>query len=159
MVQAYFSGDSRATLPPAEVEKELEKLFDWESDHLGSPLDATAQETAQMIEEVYGLSADVVENYSEDDLKAALSEEKLIILPLAGRKLGNPYFQTPGPIYHMLVVRGYTESDFITNDPGTRRGENFRYSFQTLHSAGADWNHTTNTIDADRSLAIIVSKP
>lgn len=157
MAEAYFSGDTRETLPAAEVEKKLQKLFDWETDHLGSPLDATAKETATMIQDVYGLSATVKENYTEGDLQAALAQKKLIILPLAGQKLGNPYFKSPGPIYHMIILRGYTGDTFVTNDPGTKHGENYRYSFATLHGAGADWNHDTNSIDANKPLAIIVS--
>ena len=65
----------------------------------------------------------------------------MIIIPAAGRLLGNPYFQTPGPIYHMLVIRGYNATEFITNDPGTKRGDGFKYKYQTLINAIHDWDH------------------
>ena len=45
-----------------------------------------------------------------------------------GRKIGNPFYPYPG--YHMLVVRGYTDNQVITNDNGTKRGEKYPY----------DWN-------------------
>ena len=44
-----------------------------------------------------------------------------VLLPAAGRLLRNPYFSGQGPLYHMLVVKGYTrDGKIITDDPGTR---------------------------------------
>ena len=157
MAAAYFSGDTRKVLPPAEVEKQLATLTEWEEKHFGYSLDTTAAETAEMIREVYHLNADIVTDYTEQDIREALLAGKVIIMPLSGRMLGNPYFRQPGPIYHMIVIRGYTKTELITNDPGTRNGENYRYSFATIKNAAADWNHATNTIDAGKSLMIVVS--
>jgi hypothetical protein len=42
----------------------------------------------------------------------------------------------------MLVIVGYDSNGFITNDPGTRKGEGYRYSFATLMAAIHDWNPT-----------------
>jgi len=33
------------------------------------------------------------------------------------------------------------EDKFITNDPGTKRGENFAYKYQDLMNAIHDWNN------------------
>ncbi|KKR45570.1 MAG: hypothetical protein UT82_C0026G0013, partial [Parcubacteria group bacterium GW2011_GWB1_40_14] len=76
-----------------------------------------------------------------DTIKRELAAGNPIIVPAAGRELGNPYFTSPGPLYHMLVIRGYTSDDkFITNDPGTRRGEEYTYKFDILMNAIHDWN-------------------
>ncbi len=157
MAEAYFSGDTRAELPATEVEDQITKLTNWEQSTFGYYLDTTAQETAQMIQSVYGLHATVVQNYTEAEIKQALQENEVVIIPVNGQLIGNPYYRVPGPIYHMLVVRGYTATQLITNDSGTKRGENYLYSFSTLKNAPADWDHATNTIDAT-SLMIVVSK-
>lgn len=158
MVAAYFSGDTRTKIPATEVENKLTVLTNWEQTRFGYYLDTTTAETAEMIRSVYNLKATVVSNYTEKDIKDALNANKLVILPVNGRKIGNPYYKQPGPIYHMLVVRGYTATQLITNDPGTKNGENYKYSFTTLKNASADWNHTTDTIDESGSLMIVVSK-
>ena len=44
-----------------------------------------------------------------------------MIVPAAGRLLGNRYFKSRA-IYHMTVVIGYTETEIISNDPGTSMG-------------------------------------
>ena len=86
-------------------------------------------------------------------MKKALSENKAILIPVAGRMLGNPYFQSPGPIYHMLVIKGYTkDGDFITNDPGTRNGENYIYSPEVIMNALHDWN----SVDMNKGAKVIV---
>ena len=40
----------------------------------------------------------------------------------------------------MVVVRGWTIDKIITNDPGTRRGEEFTYDPDVLFNAIHDWN-------------------
>ena len=132
MAAAYFNGDTRSKIPATEVEKELTRLFEWERTNFGYSLDTNSAETAQMIRSVYGLNAKLVTNYTEKDIKDALNTNKIPIIVAAGRKLGNPNYTAPGPLYHMLVVRGYTATKIITNDPGTRNGENYQYSFATL---------------------------
>jgi hypothetical protein len=39
----------------------------------------------------------------------------------------------------MLIIRGFNEDKFITNDPGTKRGEAYRYRFGDLLWAVHDW--------------------
>ncbi|MFA6436560.1 MAG: hypothetical protein WCW30_05520, partial [Candidatus Gracilibacteria bacterium] len=70
-----------------------------------------------------------------------------IVAPFAGRYLGNPYFTGKGPIYHSLVIRGYDETHFITNDVGTRHGENFIYEYDVLLNALHDWHDSASYED------------
>lgn len=158
MAAAYLSGDTRARIPASEVEQQIVNLTKWQQNNFGYYLDTTAAETAQMIRSVYGLRAEVVKDYTEENIKQAVRDNKIAIVVASGRKLGNPYYRQPGPLYHMLVVRGYDGSKIITNDPGTKNGESYSYSFNTLKNAPADWDHSTQTIDESKSVMIVVSK-
>jgi hypothetical protein len=158
MANAYLTGDREALIPAARVETEISGLTVWEDKHFGYHLDTTAAETAQMIEGYYGLKATVTQNYTLQNIKDQINLGHVVILPVNGRLIGNPYYKTPGPIYHMLVIRGYSGSKLITNDSGTKNGENYPYAFSTLYAAGADWDHSTNTIDQSKKVMIIVSK-
>jgi hypothetical protein len=111
-----------------------------------------------MIEGFFGLQAKVFNNYTSQDIKDQLNLKHVVILPVNGRLIGNPNYKQPGPIYHMLVIRGYTATGLITNDSGTRNGQNYPYAFKTLYNAGADWDHNTNTIDQSKKVMIVVSK-
>ena len=156
MAAAYFSGDTRIKIPPEEVEKQISDLTAWLDKRFGYHLNTTAEETAQMIEIFYGLKAKVFDNYALQDIKDQLNLNHVVILPVNGQIIGNPYYKQPGPIYHMLVVRGYDGTKIITNDSGTKRGENYSYSFSTVQNAAADWDHATNTIDESKTVMIIV---
>jgi len=105
--------------------------------------DTSAKETAQILTNLYGFKdISVKEAVSLQDLKREINSGKILLVPVAGRMLKNPYFTPPGPLYHMLVIHGYDDAKniFITNDPGTRRGNGFEYNQQTLWLAIHDWN-------------------
>jgi len=78
---------------------------------------------------------------SIEEMKRVLANDGVLILPMDGQVLENPYYTEPGPERHMLVVVGYDDAteEFITNDPGTRRGAEFRYSYENIFIAMRDY--------------------
>lgn len=158
MAAAYIGGNTSKTLSADSVETQISKLTDYQTDEFGYYLSINTAETKQMAEDNYNVSATIIKNFDEDDLKRALSEGKPIILPVNGRMLENPNFKVPGPIYHMLVIIGYDDKGFITNDPGTRAGRQYRYSYETLYDATGEWKPNGHTTNTNIKQAIIVSK-
>jgi len=77
---------------------------------------------------------------SVNDLKRAVANGYPVIVPASGKELPNPNFRNGGPLYHMLVVKGYTADRIITNDPGTHLGADFTYTYDGLMNAAHDWN-------------------
>lgn len=154
MVASYINGWSIPTIEFAE--QKLLEIKAFEEQRFGYYKDTTAEETATILREFYKLDkVKVVYEPTVQIMEKALSENKAIIIPVAGRMLGNPYFQSPGPIYHMLVIKGYTkDGNFITNDPGTRNGENYIYSPEVIMNALHDWNG--GDVNNGRKVMIIV---
>lgn len=107
---------------------------------LGYPIDTTAEETAATLTSFYGFQTEVIYDFTWNDVKQHVSDGHPVILPAAGRQLENPNFTQPGPLYHMLVVKGYTPDHIITNDPGTKNGLDYTYEYDRLYSAVHDWN-------------------
>lgn len=146
-------------LDKERMEKEIQALVDWQIKNWGEHKDLTLRETAEMAKEYYGYQwARVVKNITTDDIKKELSLGNPVILPLAGREIKNPYYRRPGPYYHMLVVTGYDKSKFITNDPGTRRGEHYVYDQNLLFSAIHDWPGKEKDILAGQKAMLIIEK-
>lgn len=140
MTFSYVTGQSIPN--PDFANAKMFEIKAFEEKRFGYSQDTTAEETATIIREFYKYpKVKVVYNPSIADIKLALSQGKAIIIPAAGQQLGNPYYTQPGPLYHMLVIKGYTKDGrFITNDPGTRHGANFIYNLTTLFNAIHDWN-------------------
>jgi len=134
----YFKKEKK--LDRHTMEQEILSLVSWQKEN-GYQVDITAQQVQNILQLYYNIESELSLNVSVDSMKEALDAGHVIIVPAAGRMLKNPYFSGRGPIYHMLVVRGYDENtkEFITNDPGTKRGEGFRYSYSRLLNAIHDW--------------------
>ncbi len=154
MVLRYFA--DKPFESPEEADREIVRLVKRNEEELGLPVDQTAQQVAALIAlENKRLRVSVVANPTEESIKQALDKGSLIIIPAAGSQLGNPYYQNPGPIYHMLVIRGYTKNGYvITNDPGTKRGEGFVYKWDVLLSAIHDWNNG-DVDNGDKAMIVV----
>lgn len=155
MAASYVNGTD---IPNADfADQRLQEIRAFEEKRFGYYEDTTAAETALILKEHFHIAnVQVLENPTAADIRTALATGKLVILPAAGRMLGNPYFQTPGPLYHMLVIKGYTkDGSFITNDPGTRHGADYIYSESTVMNAMHDWRPDAR-IELGRKAVLIV---
>jgi hypothetical protein len=164
MVDRFFSNKG---LDANEADNAIKKLVIWQQEKFGYYQDTKASEVATIAQEYFGFNAELDYDVTVKNIKQHLSDNKIIIIPVAGRLLGNPYFTGEGPIYHMLVIRGYTKDKFITNDPGTKRGEEFLYSYGTLINAIHDWPLETGgdrqeinqlTMEKGEKVLIVINK-
>lgn len=138
MVQKFYAGEAN-DLPIAATEEELQQMVAWQTARGLGPSIAAA-EFLTFIEGYAGLTGEIIDNPTPEQLRAAIRAGQPVIVPAAGRRLGNPYFSGEGPLYHMLVLRGYTADGFIVNEPGTRHGKGYFYPTNTLMNAIGDWN-------------------
>jgi len=155
LIVHYFYNNKAFT--PQLATDEILAMVDWQLDYFGGHYDLTAKQTKEMINKYFGYAkVEVIDNPTIEDIKKHIFNQRPVIVPVAGRKLNNPYFKQPGPIYHMLVIKGYTEDKFITNEPGTKRGKDFLYSYDTIMAAMHDWNG--ENIDKGAKKIIIIYK-
>jgi len=57
----------------------------------------------------------------------------------------------------VLVIKGYNQTEFITQDPGTyRSGENKIYSNEILEKAIHDWTGEEKSIENNKSAMIVI---
>ena len=142
------------------AEKEIQALVDWQMKKYGKHKDLNVKEIQDMAFSFYGDKLEIIDEITEETFKKTLAGKNMIIIPVAGREIGNPNFTPPGPLYHVLVIIGYDEStqEFITNDPGTRKGKGFRYSYQTLLENIHDFPGEKEKILEGKPRALIVGK-
>lgn len=123
--------------------REILAISRYEEDTYGSYNDTSAQDTVDRIFAGYFKYSGAYVRYTitKDDILKTLDEGKLVIVPANGQKLGNPNFTPPGPLEHMLIIKGYDweTKEFITNDPGTRRGEGYRYDMAVVMKSIRDY--------------------
>jgi hypothetical protein len=155
MVHEFYSGTPAGKIDPATAEAELMKIVEFEKVLFGFFESTTAAQIAVLAEQMYGYEkVEVIENPSVEDLKTYVASGYPVIIPTAGRMLGNPNFTGEGPLYHALVLKGFTETTFVTNDPGTRLGADYQYSFDIVMEAMHDWNG--GDVERGAKVAVVV---
>lgn len=139
------------------AEKEIQRVIDFEIQNYGNYKDSNAEQIVKLAKDFYGIEKfKIIYDFEREDVKKELAKSNPIIIPAAGRELGNPYYTQPGPLYHMLVLIGYSGDQIITNDPGTRRGEGYRYNINILYDAIHDFPGDKNKIGEGRKAMIII---
>ncbi len=147
MAKAYLDGNREKTLPALQTQQKIDELNAWEDANFGHHKDSGANETMIIAEKVFGLSVRQIQNYRESDIKNALAQGRVVLLPT-----------TRDSQYHMIVVIGYDEKGFIVHDPGSDGGANNVRTFADLKAKAIDWNSVNHTIDYTRKIALVVSK-
>lgn len=132
---------------PAEVSQEIIALVDWQQERYGEYRDSSLTDTAKLLREYFNYDdIEIRQNITLDEIKQALTETNnrasaVVITPMNGRTLGNPYFTPPGPERHMVLIKGYDSAkrQFITNDAGTQKGKDYRYGENIFFAAIRDY--------------------
>lgn len=127
----------------SDARDEILKISDFELGKYGQYVDTSAYDTlSRIIKDYFGYQkAELIKNIGKQQLISEIKKGKIIIAPTKGRELNNPNFTSPGPLIHMLLIKGYNGNDkeFITNDPGTRNGKSYRYDEDILFNAISDY--------------------
>lgn len=152
----YLRGDK--TVSKEQVESELLAIVAWEKEIFGFFEDTNVDQTAEILKTYFKLGdrVRIIDNASLIDLKRELAAGRPVIVPTAGRLLGNRFFKNPGPVYHMNVAIGYDKNDIITHDPGTFRGANYRYPVAGFWNAVHDFVDRTDLGMASGAKRLIV---
>jgi hypothetical protein len=135
-----------------EGDKEIKDLIDYEEKNGYGP-SITVLELSKIGADHYGLNGRVVSNVTTNKIKEEIAAGRPVILPAAGKILPNPNFRNGGPNYHMLLVIGYDDTEFITNDPGTRKGQYFRYKYDDLINANHNWD-SVDILKGEKSILV-----
>ena len=140
MTIAWAKGE---TLTLKEAKDRVIAISDWEQETYGSYQDTSTIDTVKRIFKEYFdyQKVEVFDNVTMSDIIKELESGNLVAVPTNGKLLHNPFFTAPGPATHMLVISGYDyrAKEFITNDPGTRQGEDYRYKQEILFEAIRDY--------------------
>ena len=156
MAMAFVKGDP---VTRGSGNQDILKMVAFQEKQYGGHFDLTAKECVKLINDYYKFDkVELKDNFTIEDIKTELAQRHVVIAPMAGRMLRNPYYTPPGPAYHYIVFKGYDERSgaFITNDAGTRRGKNFRYKYQTAYNAIHDWTGSKGTVGRGRKAIIVI---
>lgn len=142
MAMMWVQGKS---ITPDFAQSEIQKISDYEDKTIGTHIDTSVDDTAKFIQGYFNYqNIQVKKNINLKDIEQELMQGHLVIVPAYGRAVGNPHYTQPGPIEHMLVIKGYNAvtNEFITNDSGTKFGHGYSYPETTI--LDAIWSYPTS---------------
>jgi hypothetical protein len=137
MAMAWVNGENNIT--KEEWLARLLAIADFEQDKYGENRDVALEDVVGWIfKDYYGYNKVLIKTVaSSSDILRELERGNVVLIPTNGQALKNPNFKVPGPEEHMILIKGYDykTGQFIANDPGTRRGENYHYSSEIIFKA------------------------
>ncbi|MDP2683999.1 MAG: C39 family peptidase [bacterium] len=138
IVNYFYLGDTFTTNKAKEA---ILQIIDIREKFIGVSLDENAETITKIINNFLTWEAHIVKNPTLEQIKAEIDANRPVIMPVHGKYLYNPYFKNGGPDYHSIVISGYDEEkqEFIVQEPGTRYGLDFRYSYDTIVNAMHDF--------------------
>jgi hypothetical protein len=146
-----------------EAETKIIACADYQIENYGTAVDTDVKDS---IERIYNgcFSFTKVEaryGISLEDIILEIENGSLVVVPANGQILANPFYTAPGPDRHNLLIIGYDPdtNEFITNDAGTRHGQNFRFPANRVFEAIYDYptgNH--EPILNEQKAMIVISR-
>ncbi|HEV1997423.1 MAG TPA: C39 family peptidase [Candidatus Dormibacteraeota bacterium] len=133
MYHDFLEGDGRAQLPPAEVDLQLRAMEGWQVINWGADRDLTLERTGQFAQAYWGYHYQVI-TLTEQSVREAIAAGHPVIIPVMTHSLQNPHYG-PHTVYHELLIKGYTSTGAVTNDPGVQEGKDWFYSWPILFGA------------------------
>jgi len=111
--------------------KEIEDLlFEWWYKH--TSLEENLQVLIAFQEEKQKIYWEILKNPTIEDIKENISKWNLVITPLYWKWLTNPYFKNWWPVYHNILIKGYTDKNFIVNEVWISKWDWFRYKQEEI---------------------------
>lgn len=160
LMALYWAWDK--TLTPEIALREIKAMSKYEKERYGDFHDTSVADTLDLLKTYLGHeNAFSKYDIGIEDIKKELAAGNLVIVPIDGTAVNNIYYTPPGPFLHQIVIIGYDDNaqEFISHDPGTQKGSNYRYSYQTLESALMDYPTGFNEpVEEIRSAMIVVGK-
>ncbi|MBU0569527.1 C39 family peptidase [Patescibacteria group bacterium] len=155
MTDFFYAGK---TLDRATARDQILQILSIKNNSFGYSLDETADTVVNLINGYLPWEAYLVSNPTLEQIKNEIDQGHPVILPFYSRDLLNPHFLQGGPEYHMNVVSGYDDNaqKFIVQEPGTRFGLDYRYSYNIILHAIHDFL-PGNTINGSK-IAIFTRK-
>lgn len=153
LIMVYHYIKNTPITSATQADKEIKDLISWEVAR-GYGGSITLSDLNQVAKDYFDMNNGrviIVSSYQE--IKKVLAGGNPLILGMAGKILPNPNFSNGGPNYHMLVAIGYDNTGFITNDPGTRQGQDFHYNYTDFYAAIHDWN-ATNILNGQKAYLV-----
>ncbi|MEI7740886.1 MAG: C39 family peptidase [bacterium] len=152
-VHAY---NQKLILTDSEVEVELLRLVEVQKKLFGFFEDTDVSKTIKFAKTAYEIkSSRVLENPTLEQIKYEIYAGRPVLMPADGKMLKNPNFRGGGPKYHLIVLRGWDKNGFFTNDPGTRKGENYYYVNKIIQESMHDWSEADQLATGPRRVFVL----
>ena len=144
-------------LTSEEMDQQILTMVKFEKPDGSDQENLTVEKTLKLAQDFYKIDGKVIYNASISDLKKEIALNHPVIVPTAGRLLGNPNFRQPGPVYHMVVAIGYDEKNIIVQDVGTHNGDHYIYNQMIFANAWHDWVGSDANIEQGSKNMLVLS--
>lgn len=154
LLHYYFTNSQPSN---TQVEADIINFTTWVQ-NAGFAESVNMYQLQTIIQLYFGYTSTVLEDPTEADIQQLLDAGYPIIVPLAGKKLLNPYFSYGGPLYHVAVLTGYTNDSYIVQEVGTNFGKDYSYNKQVIADAIHDYAGNPDAIESGAKRILVLEQ-
>jgi len=161
LLMAYHFKQGDKLVLSKDAESDIQKISAFTKNIFPKKDDLNVDELKEVAKKYFSYdNLIIIDNPKAEDIEREIVNNSIIIAPIAGRLLDNPFFKNPGPLYHMLVITGFDKNNkiFITQDPGTKRGKDFKYSYDVILNSLHDFLDTKENILIGEKRILVIPK-
>ncbi len=135
MVSAYYS--NQRSIDRFEARDRIRELVDYQNARFGFYDDTSMKDTGIIAQEEFGMHPIVEKSVTKESIKKHIID---------------------GPPYHVIVIIGFDDDQFVVHDPGTRYGAFYRYHMDHLLRENHDLTVSQDDIKNGARGMLIVKK-
>jgi hypothetical protein len=138
MIDRFYAQGGEFT--KEEAKNSIQNIINIKEKYIGESLDENVDTIINLVNNYLSWEVKIAYNPTIYEIKKEIDNRRPVIMPVHGKYLYNKYFKNGGPDYHTIVISGYDDEneEFITQEPGTRWGLDFRYSYDIIENAMHD---------------------
>ncbi len=131
------------SIPYNQLEINFKKLKEWQKNNYLGESNLSIEKIAKLAYDYFGLNYKLLKNFTVDEIKNEIANNRPVIIPAATGSLNNIRYGKSN-LYHILLIIGYNSKGAVIHDCGVSNGKAICYKWEYIFNSIKEQNKFIN---------------